>query len=137
MSNDSEAQFVVLPGLTASTRVSLRFFGNITDPAEITKSLGCPPTTFRKSKGDLPSAWILSGDPDDRPLDEQVQALLASLPGESALWEDLCARFQVDLFCGLFLKGPNSMAHLSSTSLRLLADKGIKITLDMYCDDES
>jgi len=126
----------VLPGLTAATRVSLRFFGTFDGSIDVSEALGCAPTKFHQAKGELPGSWILSGADDRRPLDEQVQALFAGLPNDLGVWRGMSARFRIDLFCGLFVKGFNSMADLSSNSLRILADRGIKLTLDMYCNDE-
>jgi hypothetical protein len=119
--------------------------GDELDPAEITKLLGTEPTHAEK-KGDKivgkktgtvrivkAGSWRLTADdrePED--LDGQIQEILSKTTQNFAVWQDLGKRFEIDLFCGLFMNGTNEGLSISATSLKALGDRGIEIGLDIY-----
>lgn len=53
-----------------------------------------------------------------------------------AVWQDLARRFQVEIFCGLFLESFNEGLSLSASTLQLLGERSIALDLDMYSRGE-
>jgi len=129
----------------ARSAAGLRIFGEDLDPEEITRLLGKAPTRSRRRGrpwfapngqplGISPiGAWHVSAprvEPGD--LDAQIAAILDGLPEDPALWRDLCARYKIDLFCGLFMDGGNEGLRLSPQTLAGLSSRGIPLELDIY-----
>lgn len=126
----------------ARTRVTLRIFGDSLDPREITRLLGVAPTTCAHKGGmrRTPSgreivartgSWLLEVDVPGN-LDTQIGALLAMLPGDLAVWHDLCRRFRCDVFCGLFMREGNEGTELEPGELSMLGERGLRLGLDIY-----
>jgi hypothetical protein len=131
------------------TAVSLGFFGDDLDPAEVSKLLGATPT-FGVSKG---AAWrtprgseriartgswrlqVPRAVPGD--LAGQVEAIFAQLTRDTAIWQDLATRFAGRLFCGLFLEEGNEGLRLCSKTLAEIADRGLYLDLDIYAPERS
>ncbi len=125
--------------------VSLRVSGDALDPTEITRLLGVQPK-FAARKGDpvnrggrsmTQRSGIWTYQVMDRAspgwgLDDAIVALLDRLPADVALWEDLGRRFKIDLFCGLFMGSVNQGLVLRPSTLRLMADRGLTLGLDVY-----
>jgi hypothetical protein len=123
----------------------LRIFGDDLIPAEITKLMECDPTTSY-AKGDVirgsksgreiakkTGMWGLSAtDCAPENIDAQVSEVLAKLPSDLALWEALAARFEMDLFCGLFMENTNEGSEISAGTLFDLGARRIKLSLDVY-----
>ena len=77
--------------------------------------------------------WHLkASDREPEDLDGQVQELLDKLTQDLKVWAALAQQFQIDLFCGLFMKSANEGATLSPDTLAALANRGIKLSLDIY-----
>jgi len=77
--------------------------------------------------------WLLEAkDREPENLDEQVQDLLSRLTQQPDVWENLSRRFEIDLYCGLFMDEANEGLSLSHATLRALADRHIEIGLDIY-----
>jgi hypothetical protein len=119
--------------------------GDDLDPAEITRLLGHAPTRGHARGETWTSrttgierirkfgAWILIADdaePED--IDAQAAALLAKVTPDLAIWRDLAARFEIDLFCGLFMEESNEGGNLSARTLLALGERGIELALDIY-----
>lgn len=128
----------------AESMVSLRVAGDNLVPAEVTALLGVEPSLSYR-KGEVLSSrsgkeilrktgmWSLRAEvckPEE--VDAQVAELLSKLPGEPAVWSNLSARFDIDLFCGLFMNESNEGLSLSADTLRALSERGIEISLDIY-----
>jgi hypothetical protein len=124
--------------------VSLRIFGDALDPAELTALFGVEASLSHR-KGDVRSAregkpkfhktgrWSISAEvkkPED--VNAQIATLLEKLPGDLSTWQALAARFEIDLFCGLFMNAANEGLLLNVATLRALADRNIKLGLDIY-----
>jgi hypothetical protein len=132
-----------VPTLSRSV-ASLRVASDELVPADVTELLGREPT-FAYARGDELSSkqgvarvarfglWSYAA-PESTPgnLDEQVAAITAELTADLDVWRRLAASFRVDLFCGLFLDRLNEGLSISPASLNLLADRGIKLDLDIY-----
>lgn len=129
----------------AQSSASLRFFGDDLDPIELTQLLGGEPT-YAIKKGELHTyspnrpprvartgMWRLSseyGEGDQ--LDSQVANILAALTSDLAAWADLVRRFEVDMFCGVWLDEGNQGLALTSQTLLMLGQRGIELNLDIY-----
>jgi hypothetical protein len=124
---------------------SLRIFGDDLVPEEVTARLGATPTAFETKGGQSqPNAggrtfiartggWRLKAA-DRRPgnLDGQVAELLGKLTTDLVIWQELTARFRVDVFCGLWLNEVNEGISLAPSTLAALGERGILMDLDIY-----
>lgn len=133
----------------SKTVVCLRVMGDDLEPEEISKVLGCKPTR-QMIKGE-PFSWNKQGEPriaktgmwrieaeDKLPgdLDSQVSEILARLSEDTKVWRSLSKRYDIDLFCGLFMESSMAGISLSSESMLALGQRGIEIDFDMYGPDE-
>jgi hypothetical protein len=139
--------------------VSLRFFGEDLDPDELTQILGVEPSSayrkgdiFRGKKHDKiykTGSWRLRSQRSDIDLEDQINGLLNKLPSDEVIagsvvsrqsnddlgvWLDLTTRFQVDLFCGLWMKRWNRCVDFQAAILQRIAERGLSIGLDIYVD---
>ena len=129
--------------------VSLSFFGDDLEPAEISNRLGGLPT-FGVSKGASwkpprggeriarTGSWRLQAPrsvPGDLP--SQIESIFAPLTGDISVWQELAARFNGRLFCGLFLKEGNEGLRIERSTLATIADRGLFLDLDLYAPDRS
>lgn len=130
------------------TKVTLRIHGDDLIPDEVSRLLGAEPTSARtrgevligKATGHCRVArtgvWsvqVLDRAPGD--LDAQIQDLFARLNSEPAVWAQLQSRFEMNLFCGLFMGRSNEGEAISAANLRLLGERGIELQLDIYAPD--
>jgi hypothetical protein len=132
-------------GLVDETRVTLGIHGPDLQPEEISAVLGCDPTSARR-RGDArrrgpPSpqgAWLLTveGKAPAEP-DKLVRRLLAHLPNDPAVWEQLAARYSVRVTFGIFIGAWNRGFDLSPAAMRRLADLGATVGFDIYADGEA
>jgi hypothetical protein len=77
--------------------------------------------------------WSLraaEASPED--LNRQIKELLGKLTLDLEVWTLIARRFNVDLFCGLFMEQGNQGASLSAESLHALSCRGIGLSLDIY-----
>jgi hypothetical protein len=116
------------------TKVALRVAGK--DPQEkvnfetISRLLGC------NSDAKTPSIWRLrSPDSEDGDIDSQVEWILSRLTQDLNRWNEVSSQFSIDLFCGLFLERTNRGTSLFPETMRRLADRGIKLSLDIYAPE--
>ena len=125
--------------------VSLRITGDDLVPQEITKLLGVEPT-LSYAKGDkllgsktgpvriakfgMWSLKALPREPED--MDSQIQEILHQTTNDLAVWRDITSRYEIDLFCGIFLGCSNEGMMLSAQSLAALGERGIELGLDIY-----
>jgi hypothetical protein len=131
----------------ARSKASLRIFGDDLIPEEITGLLRCEPTqAWRKGDGlSLPSgreflrrtgAWFLSAavaEPEN--LDGQVAELFSHMTSDLKVWAAISQNYRVDLFCGWFMNEPNEGVSISPHTLRLLGERGIPLSVDIYGPD--
>lgn len=124
---------------------SLRFFGDDLDPDEISRLLACEPTKVirkgqpvsRRSKNlRKESGWMFdSRMPKSASLDENIADLLSRVSLDEATWRGL-ARYQPDIFVGVFLTGSIQGDSISPANAFLFGKLGIRLLLDIYsqCD---
>ena len=126
------------------TRASIRFIGEDLDPTEISRLLTSEPTAENR-RGDIlhsghvlkRGSWRLAAtefDPGD--LVSQLRSVLAGLTQDLAVWRDLSARYDGDLFCGLFMHFSNEGESLSPSLLTMLSDRGLRLNFDIYAPDQ-
>lgn len=134
-------------GPVDSVSVSLRIWGQDVDPAEISALLRCEPTeaartgdTLTRSNGRTrlvsKGFWHLSSDREATNLADQIESLLSKLTSDVAVWQSLTERFDVDLFCGLFLDAANRGVELPAHLIVALGERRLRIGFDIYAPDE-
>jgi hypothetical protein len=57
---------------------------------------------------------------------------MAGLTDNDLVWRAL-AKYHPDLFCGLYLQESNEGIGINEENLSLLAQRGISLSLDVYC----
>jgi hypothetical protein len=123
---------------------SLRFFGDDLDPDELTSLLGATPTVGvrkgaarRMSSGrelvERTGSWrlqVVRRRPGD--LDGQIAEILDQLTPNLAIWTSLAARYQADIFCGVFLGSGNDGFSLHPQTTAAVGARGLTIEFDVY-----
>ena len=128
---------------------TLRISGEDLNPEEITKLLNCEPSKEQikaqifksnhsgKERIAKLGMWRLhSEDCEPENLDQQISQLLDKMNNNKDVWHAISSRYQIDLFCGLFLSVSNEGLILSSKSLLSLGERGIALSMDIYAPDE-
>jgi hypothetical protein len=77
--------------------------------------------------------WRLEAtDREPEDLDGQIAELLSRLTPSLDVWRELCGRYQIDLFCGFFMRETNEGLEVSAESMAKLGQRGIVLGLDIY-----
>jgi hypothetical protein len=131
-----------------SCSACLRLFGDDLGPDAVSAMLGAKPTAACH-KGDITRGkrydrvakqgkWLLAIDHvRGVPLDDLLNRLLDQVTGDLSVWRDLTVRYRADLFCGLSLELWNRGLELSPRTLQRIAERGLKLSLDIYYVGES
>ncbi len=128
---------------------TLRIAGDDLQPAEISALLGHA-ASKEQVKGEVfvgkvtgrsrtakAGMWRLEAtDASPEDLDGQIAEVLGKLTGDLSVWAQIAKRYEVDLFCGLFMKVSNEGLSISAESLKALGERGIELSLDIYGPDE-
>jgi hypothetical protein len=132
-------------GLVDKTRLTLGVHGEDLDPDEISRLIGCAPTTAHR-RGDArrsgtpwpKGAWLLSveGHSPTGP-EELVHLLLARLPTDASLWSELRARYRVTLGFGIFTERWNRGFDLTANAISRIESLGVGVGFDIYADLEA
>jgi len=131
----------------ATAKATLRITGDALVPDEVTSLLGGTPTHAQRKGQELRGAsgisrtakfgmWRLTAaetTPGD--LDTQVQEILTQLTGDIAVWDRLAAQYDMDIYCGWFMKKENEGIGVSAATLRELGARSIELSLDIYSGD--
>jgi Domain of unknown function (DUF4279) len=134
----------VAGGTIDGSNITLRFFGDDLVPDELTQLLGVEPSIAYR-KGDIfrgkeydriygIGSWRLKSERAEIDLEEKIDRLLDKLPSDLEIWHGLTRKFQVDLFCGLWMKRWNRCIDFKATTLQRMAKRGLSIGLDIYVD---
>lgn len=128
--------------------VTLRIAGDDLVPDEISRLLGASPTHGQTKGQEIVGPktgrvriakcgmWRLcASDREPEDMDGQIQEILSQTTDSLAVWRSITERYDVDLFCGLFMSGDNEGLTISSESLAALGARGIEIGLDIYAGD--
>ena len=70
-------------------------------------------------------------------LNAQILTLLGPTPAESDVWEKIHARFQCDLFAGIFMQTSNCGLTLSPEASSAMSLRRLPLHLDIYDDNMS
>ena len=128
--------------------VTLRITGDDLFPQEISRLLGCQPTSsqtkdeeiFGKRTGRTRIAkfgmWRLEASPrEPEDIDGQISEILTQLSDDLNVWRAIAKRYSIDLFCGLFMGCGNEGFSISPCSLQALGSRCIEIGFDVYGPD--
>jgi len=127
-------------GLVDESRLTLGVHGEDLDPDEISRLLGCAPTSSHR-RGDarrsgppsMKGGWLLTVEAKSPTgPDELVHLLLERLPTEQAVWADLRRRFQVQLSFGIFTGRWNRGFELTGDAVRRIEVLGAGVGFDIY-----
>jgi hypothetical protein len=130
---------------------TLRIGGDALKPDAVSKLLGCQPS-FAFAKGDIkPSKirpivrksgmWALEAtkrQPDD--LDAQITEIFSRLPADLAVWARLRQDFDMDIFCGFWMRESDEGMTVSVGTMKILSERGIRLGFCLYAplpDDEA
>ena|SRR5471032_2820701 len=131
-------------GTIHHSAASLRIFGDNLQPAEISRILRCEPTQAGV-KGDIVryssgrertitcGSWQLSAEraePED--LNGQIKWLMAQITEDLGAWQALVSTYDVDMFCGAFMRSGNDGLSISAECMLALGARGIALDLDIY-----
>ncbi|PUA80511.1 DUF4279 domain-containing protein [Nocardioides currus] len=125
---------------------SLRVVGDDLQPDDVSALLGCAPTNAW-AKGDTLTShgasrtarfgmWSLQAEeaePGD--LDAQVAAILSRLTQDETVWAEVGYRYDLDLFCGWFMKYGNEGTTIGPDTMSALGRRGIPLDIDLYGGD--
>lgn len=125
---------------------ALRIIGDDLVPAEVTQVLGSEPTTGW-TKGDTRTfggvtrtvsfgKWTLQAvETSPADLDVQVAEILSRLTADESVWAELRTKYDVNLFCGWFMKHGNEGVSVAPETMSALGVRGILLDVDLYCGD--
>lgn len=113
----------------------LRISGDELVPEEITRILRCTPTSAQRTGKVLRyrtggervvkcGNWRLNtarAEPED--LNGQIRWLLSQVESDPEVWKSLVEKFDVDIFCGLFMQGANHGMSLAPDVMRCWANE--------------
>jgi hypothetical protein len=126
-------------------RISLRILGDDLDPDFLTQQLGVAPTESGRrgepndrAGGGRPSSreiglWIyrVSAAPDTE-LGDALDQLLAAMPQDATLWEELTSTYAVDVFCGVQLEADSQSTAIPADVLERLGRLGLALVFDLH-----
>lgn len=140
------AGFALVGGPVDEVRVALRVMGDDLDPDEVSRLLGCQPTMARRKGEVVPGKvrdrvwqsgiWTLGRTTRRAAIEEEVRLLLAAVTDDLGAWRELCRRFRMDVFCGVFMEDWNRGFELSPATMKLLSERGLAIGFDIYATPE-
>lgn len=135
-------------GAPDQSLATLRFFGDELIPDEISALLGASPTvSYQKGQELIGSrtgikritktgSWRLNvADRKPEDLESQIFEILQQLTRDLSIWASL-ARFEPNLYCGLFMGSSNDGMGLSAEALLALGQRGIALGLEIYDHDD-
>ena len=129
----------------ARVRASLRVFGDVLEPEEVSALLGHQPSRCHR-KGDKcgphgtsiepTGAWILDSRISEKSeIEDHVEWILSVLTTDEDEWSSLTERFSASILCGVFLDQYNEGFELSPRLCQALASRGLVIAVDIYSGD--
>lgn len=129
-------------------KVSFRISSLEFSLSEITNTLSKSPTES-KEKGQLMSPrnpnsqrmdrnmWILrSGLPDNATLEKHLNNLLAFIESKQKELNILKEKCDLDIFCGLSLKGTQGSFSISSEIIRRISIIPLEVVFDIYVEEK-
>jgi len=131
----------------ARAAAALRITGDDLVPADVTAALGCEPTrswakgdmltSFRTTRTAGFGMWTLQAEETEpADVDAQITAILSRLTPDEMIWTELCARYDVNLFCGWFMERGNEGVSIEPETMSALGARGILLDIDLYSGDD-
>ena len=78
-------------------------------------------------------AWILEAEPTgSADFDGQISRLLGCIDVSLDDWALLAKRFEIDIFCGWFMRETNEGIAVSPQTMRMLSERNITLSVDLY-----
>jgi hypothetical protein len=113
---------------------SLRVFSNERDVVKIASLLRVNASILDPAKG----VWVWRGSEGTGvdSLEAVISNLLASMPAEISVWDELQQYGTPEVFCGVFMKQMNRGVNLSSAIMEALAQRKLRLALDVYYSGE-
>ena len=132
----------VPPNILASAPEGTQWYGGAVDRSTMTLRIDCHASEFEAvSKlvgctSDDAKRWrIAAPDSQGADLDAQVNAILTRLTSDLDVWWQLSSKYQVDVFCGMFLEQTNRGVTLRAETMAQLAARGISFGFDIYAPE--
>lgn len=143
-SNEEQSELIQVGGQVDESTATLRILGDDLDPDEITELLNFPPTVARR-KGDVrvgkrtkkeykarTGQWHVESPRGNGDLDQHIRWIIDALSTDQEIWDSIKARYDLDLFCGLFLEDWNRGTGITAELMSELGRRGIDLSLDIY-----
>lgn len=123
---------------------ALRINGDGLIPDELSRIIGSKPShshrkgeSFGRPDGRTHQRksgyWSLeAADRSPGDLNGQIAEILGRLTDDLAVWANLAANYQVDLFCGWFMVGSDEGLDILPENLSALGARGIKLSVCLY-----
>jgi len=108
------------------SKLTLRVMCDSSEVQAVSELLGCESEVAKHG-------WRLSAPAlEPANLDVQVQEIFSKLTADLHVWRQVCSKYKVDLFCGLFLERPNRGISLSPETMAQVSSRGISLGFDIY-----
>jgi hypothetical protein len=129
-------------------RAALRIFGDDLIPEELSRLFGHFYTKgwvkgyqYSTSSGAVvvkkTGAWILDAEPTaSADFDSQISQLLADVDVNLDVWASIASKFEMDVFCGWFMRDSNEGIAISPQTLRALGERNIALSVDIYAPSD-
>jgi len=128
---------------------TLRISGDEVIPSDISERLKCA-ASYGQIKGETITGkntgrkrivktgmWRLSAnEKEPENLDAQIVEIFEKLTSDMSIWKNLSSKYDIDLFCGLFMEVSNEGMIILPSSLKLLGERGVQLSLDIYDGDD-
>ena len=123
--------------------VTLRIGGDALKPEAVSKLLSCQPS-IAFAKGDIkPSKlrpivrksgmWALKAKMrQPANLDAQISEIFGRLLTDLAVWATLSEEFDIDIFCGFWMRETDEGMTISAETMKILSDRGIRLGFSVY-----
>ncbi len=128
---------------------SLRITGDGLVPSEVSQKLGCNATheilkgevlvgkvTGRKRIAKFGMWKFQFSEQLPECIDLHIEEITKITTPDLDVWDSLSQEHHIDLFCGLFMTHSNEVMDLSPHSLKILGERGIQLSLDIYGGSE-
>jgi hypothetical protein len=108
-------------------RMSLRIRGTALDPDFLTQHLGVAPTASGAGH------WTYRLDaPPDTELGDAIDMLLARVPNDATLWEEIAGTWAIDVHCAIGLEAATHATAIDASVLERLARLGLALTFELH-----
>jgi len=80
---------------------------------------------------------LLEAEPvENADFDGQIVRLLGSIDASLDVWALVASRFEMNIFCGWFMRESIERVTVSPQIMRMLGDRGISLFVDIYAPSD-